>query len=1124
MDEPSQGEINGDSVSQEVSSHLADEPGGGETQDFYMGTPVSDRSRVSDRRQASKRRNDGPAENDEDFDEKVRRTGQDLDMDSPISERTPAVKRRSDALDMDNEMSSMDIVDRKIIAAAILGVDITEVYSPERVAQVAKRYGLTAGTSMDLTTGWDFNRADHREGAWKQIKKESPYLLIGSPPCTYFSMLQELNIAVNGNKPGWMERFHIEKEKAKKHVEFCCSLYKYQLDQGRHFLHEHPWSARSWGLPCIEKILSHPSVELAQGHMCRFLMTSHVEHRGGEVGLVKKPTGFMCSSSCIIQELDRKCTGDHSHVPLVGGRAAGAQVYPQALCEAICRGVAKQKEKDQSTVTTGRMTAVGMKQLVGHLCSLQCVGSIKLPQILSTKVVDGHTRPTGDYPAHWVDDWHEPDGGQDDRGTRPQHGVTLLQAEMSGLTYRGGYEAAWDDVSNAELVPALVKAARAVEMEYFERLGVYERVPRSHQVTTGGKVIGVRWVDVNKGDATDTNYRSRLVGREFNVGRDDALYAATPPLEALRLVISHAATYPDHGPRRMVMVNDVRRAYFYAKIKRDVYIELPAEDDKHGTGMLGKLKLCLYGTRDAAKGWQETLSSHLESIGFARGKGHPCVFWHAEKGIKTLVHGDDYVSAGSAESMAWLEAKLSEAYEIQTQKLGLGVDCQLEGKVLNRILRCNDDGWEIEADPRHAELVIEQLGLNDDKGIGTPGVSGADEEDNDDDYALTGEDITRYRGVIARCNYLGSDRPDCLFAIKEGCREMSAPTTGSLRRLRRIGRYLKTHPRLVWKYRLQGEQLELTVKTDADWAGCRRARKSTSGGCISIGDHCIKAWSKTQNVIAKSSAESELYGVVKGACEALGLKTLCADMGSDVGVRLELDATAAKGILDRQGMAKVRHIDVNCLWLQEQCAKKIVPLNKIPGEENGADLMTKHLAAAVIDKHIKQLNLEFREGRAAKAAKLHSLETRRRSGLRKAERLKKVEEKEVKAFSHLGKLSGMDYWSERGELGRWVRVHVTPRLTKFLPMDAPEDGGRNKGPGRKTRLMASRLSQGTCNDGTRFREDDDWTTSKGCSSMRPWTGKTVFIVNRKHDADFGTDQRRQRVDVINRSISWADEE
>ena len=167
---------------------------------------------------------------------------------------------------------------------------------------------------------------------------------------------------------------------------------------------------------------------------------------------------------------------------------------------------------------------------------------------------------------------------------------------------------------------------------------------------------------MKKGDATDTNYRSRLVGREFNVGRDDALYAATPPLEALRVVISHAATHSRGGARRSVMVNDVRRAYFYAKIQRDVYIELPQEDEMHGK-MLGKLKLCLYGTRDAAKGWQETLSAHLEAIGFKRGRGHPCVFHHPSRDIKTLVHGDDYVSAGSDESMDWLEAELAKAYD-----------------------------------------------------------------------------------------------------------------------------------------------------------------------------------------------------------------------------------------------------------------------------------------------------------------------------------------------------------------------------------------------------------------------------------------------------------------------------
>ena len=76
---------------------------------------------------------------------------------------------------------------------------------------------------------------------------------------------------------------------------------------------------------------------------------------------------------------------------------------------------------------------------------------------------------------------------------------------------------------------------------------------------------------------------------------------------------------------------------------------------------------------------------------------------------------------------------------------------------------------------------MEQLGLKDDKGIWTPGLSGAAEDDREDDIPLVGADITSYLGVIARCPHLGSDRPDCAFAIKEGCREMSSPTTRPLR-------------------------------------------------------------------------------------------------------------------------------------------------------------------------------------------------------------------------------------------------------------------------------------------------------------------------------------------------------
>lgn len=153
--------------------------------------------------------------------------------------------------------------------------------------------------------------------------------------------------------------------------------------------------------------------------------------------------------------------------------------------------------------------------------------------------------------------------------------------------------------------------------------------------------------------------------------------------------------------------------------------------------------------------------------------------------------------------------------------------------MLNRIVTCTDDGWTVEADPRHAELIIEQLGVDNCRSVVSAGVDGADEDDKEDDEDILGADLTRFRGVAARCNYLSFDRPDAQYAMKEICREMSKPATGSLRRLRRFGCYLKGAKRLVWNFKMQEQAGVVDVFTDSDWAGCRRSRKSTSGGVLS---------------------------------------------------------------------------------------------------------------------------------------------------------------------------------------------------------------------------------------------------------------------------------------------------
>ena len=106
------------------------------------------------------------------------------DGDQQIHMGSREIMRDSEQmLELGSLLCTLDEDDQKIIRARVLGVDITEIYSPERIARVCREFQLVQGSSMDLQIGWDFSLASHRLAAVKKIKEEIPSLLIGSPPC-----------------------------------------------------------------------------------------------------------------------------------------------------------------------------------------------------------------------------------------------------------------------------------------------------------------------------------------------------------------------------------------------------------------------------------------------------------------------------------------------------------------------------------------------------------------------------------------------------------------------------------------------------------------------------------------------------------------------------------------------------------------------------------------------------------------------------------------------------------------------------------------------------------------------------------------------------------------------------
>ena len=299
---------------------------------------------------------------------------------------------------------------------------------------------------MDLSTRWDFDKADHRRRAWSEIENADPEYLIMSPRCTPFSQILSL-------RPEFFEtpEYHELLNCCMVHLQFCVKLMHRQLDRGKKFLFEHPWTAWSWYLEALTSVMKREGVVLAKGDQCPYGQTS--TDSDGFEGLVKKTTGWLTNCLCVAARVSEVCENwklvaeeKHSHVTLMSGRPKGCERYPRALVWAILKGIRE---------------GLLMQRRV---CSLEVGYHIDEPEAL--------------------DEFSE-------------------MAEFDPI---------FDRVSGAELDRGLVDKARREEMDYMTHLAVFKRVPVQECWTaTNAGPIPVDWVDINTGDDQAPCYRSRLV-------------------------------------------------------------------------------------------------------------------------------------------------------------------------------------------------------------------------------------------------------------------------------------------------------------------------------------------------------------------------------------------------------------------------------------------------------------------------------------------------------------------------------------------------------------------------------------------------------------------------------------
>ena len=280
---------------------------------------------------------------------------------------------------------------------------------------------------------------------------------------------------------------------------------------------------------------------------------------------------------------------------------------------------------------------------------------------------------------------------------------------------------AWDDIDGQELDPEVVRKARALEKEWYKKVNVYEKRPIEECIEKNKKPpIKVKSVDRNKRDRQHMNVRSRLVAKQINTGKEQGLFAETPPLEALRMLLSATVT----GNLSMVlMLIDIRRAYMYARTTSDRNVELCEEDwsEPGDENRCGKLIKSMYGTRAAAHDCQSEVTRTMTDLGFKQGQASPCVFGHRRRDIKALVHGDDFMSSGERTELEWLCKSLKNKFETKMIVVGEDDDLSKEERVLNRIVRWHPKK-EItyEADPKDGEIISRDTRAEKLKTVSTP--------------------------------------------------------------------------------------------------------------------------------------------------------------------------------------------------------------------------------------------------------------------------------------------------------------------------------------------------------------------------------------------------------------------
>ena len=480
---------------------------------------------------------------------------------------------------------------------------------------------------------------------------------------------------------------------------------------------------------------------------------------------------------------------------------------------------------------------------------------------------------------------------------------------------------------------AFWRAAIESELKSLSQHDTWEVVDRPE----GAKPLSTRFVFARKREEFGKviRYKARLVVRGFLQGDVEQTFAPVVDFTTIRTSIAVAVK-----KRYIIQQMDVRTAFLHGEIDSDVYITAPDGLDLCESDKVLKLRRGLYGLKQAPRLCHDKWQSVMDMMGFDKFVSDECVYRRGT--VWLLLYVDDIVVIGSEEKdVSHVKTELKTHLDVKdlgTLRSFLGV------------LFVRDEYGAWLSQMPYISQVLEKFGMSNCKPVTTPMCEGALKDMSNGDHSLS--DKSSYQELLGCRLFIATrTRPDITPAVSILCRYTSKPNQVHCICLKRILRYLQGTKSFA--LRISAEEDDVLIAfCDADWAGDRVDRRSTTGVLLQLGQSTNIWKSVKQNTVALSTTEAEFVALSEGKKLVLWLRSLLLEYGcSQEGSTAVMEDNQGAIVWGTDGVRHAKHVAIRRNFVKENVDHGHIEIQYCSTQEMTADILTKPLGRIHFEEH-----------------------------------------------------------------------------------------------------------------------------------------------------------------------------